>query len=100
MTNLSLKMEKLAAEIGENIYIDVAKWHLYLADAHLHIPLTQKVYPLLEDDCLTETKVTEILKDISVTLGGGKLIVKLFDLIPETGIKNLMNLLQDYQENI
>ncbi len=100
MTNLSPKMEKLAAEIGENIYLDVAKWHLYLADAHLHISLTQKVYPLLEDDCLNITKVTQILKEIPVILGTGKLTVNLFDLIPETGIKNLMNLLQDYQENM
>jgi hypothetical protein len=99
MTNLPLKMEKLAAEIGENIYLDVAKWHLYLADAHLHIPLTQKVYPLLEDDCLSKSKVIEILQEIPVTLGGGKFIVKLFDLIPETGINNLMNLLQDYLDS-
>ena len=100
MTNLSLKMETLAAEIGENIYIDVAKWHLYLADAHLHIPLTKKVYPLLEDDCLTEAKLTQILKEIPVILGNGKLEINLFDLIPTQGFRNLMNLLQDYQENI
>ncbi|MFM7450504.1 MAG: DUF3181 family protein, partial [Leptolyngbyaceae cyanobacterium] len=31
----SADVEALAAEIGENIYIDIAKWHLYLSDAHL-----------------------------------------------------------------
>ena len=30
------KSKKLAAEIGENIYMDIAKWHLRLDDAHLH----------------------------------------------------------------
>jgi hypothetical protein len=100
MTNLSPQLEKLAADIGENIYIDVAKWHLYLTDAHLHIPLAQKVYPLLEDDCLTETKLIQIVKEISVSLGAGKLEVSLFDLIPQQGLSNLMNLLEDYQANM
>ncbi|MGL6338716.1 MAG: DUF3181 family protein, partial [Waterburya sp.] len=30
------EIEALAAQIGENVYIDIAKWHLYLNDAHLH----------------------------------------------------------------
>ena len=48
-------IEKLAAEIGENIYIDVAKWHLYLAEAHLHTQLAEQLYPLLEGGDFTES---------------------------------------------
>jgi len=51
-------IEALAAKIGENVYIDVAKWHLYLNDAHLHTTVAEKVYPLLEDDSLSEDAVS------------------------------------------
>ncbi|MFN6296947.1 MAG: DUF3181 family protein, partial [Microcystis sp.] len=30
MANTTQDIENLAAQIGDNIYIDVAKWHLYL----------------------------------------------------------------------
>ena len=46
-------IENLAAKIGETVYIDVAKWHLYLNDAKLHVVVAEKAYPLLEDDSLT-----------------------------------------------
>jgi hypothetical protein len=46
-TNTTEAIEALAAEIGENIYIDVAKWHLYLREAHLHTTLAEQLYPLL-----------------------------------------------------
>ncbi|MFM6515410.1 MAG: DUF3181 family protein, partial [Microcystis panniformis] len=36
MANTTQDIENLAAQIGDNIYIDVAKWHLYLREAHLH----------------------------------------------------------------
>lgn len=38
-------IEALAAEIGENVYMDIAKWHLYLSDAHLHTVLAEQLYP-------------------------------------------------------
>jgi hypothetical protein len=37
--NTAEAIERFAAEIGEQVYIDVAKWHLYLKDAHLHTAL-------------------------------------------------------------
>ncbi len=53
-------IESLAAEIGENVYIDVAKWHLYLSDAHLHTIVAQRTYQLLENDNLSEDNVLQI----------------------------------------
>lgn len=38
-------IERLAAEIGRDIYMDVAKWHLYLADAKLATPSPKPFCP-------------------------------------------------------
>jgi hypothetical protein len=94
------EVEKLAAEIGENIYIDVAKWHLYLSDAHLHTPLAEQLYPLLESKDLNETALEQILRGISVPLGGGKVSLPLGDLIPHAVQVDLMKLLEEFQDKI
>ncbi len=94
------EIEALAAEIGENIYIDVAKWHLYLAEAHLHTALAEKLYPLLEDNQLEEDEVVAILQEIPVKLGGGKKTLPLLDLLPMQCQVNLLDLLEEYQKNM
>ena len=94
------EIEALAAEIGENIYIDVAKWHLYLAEAHLHTTLAEKLYPLLEDNQLGEDAVIAILQGIPVKLGGGKKTLPLLDLLPMQCQVNLLDLLEEYQKNM
>ncbi|MCU0536516.1 MAG: DUF3181 family protein [Hydrococcus sp. Prado102] len=99
-SNTTQAIESLAAQIGENVYIDVAKWHLYLSDAHLHTVVAQKVYSLLEDDELSEDAVIKILRGIPVKLGGGKLEVPLLDLLPMQCQVNLLDLLEEYQKNM
>ena len=93
-------IEALAAKIGENVYIDVAKWHLYLNDAHLHTAVAEKVYPLLEDNSLSEDAVTEILQGISVKLGGGKTELPLNQLLPMQCQMTLLDLLEEYQKDM
>ena len=93
-------IEILAAQIGENIYIDIAKWHLYLNDAHLHTLVAEKVYPLLEDNSLSEDAVTAILQEIPVKLGGGKTELPLNDLLPMQCKVNLLDLLEEYQKDM
>ncbi len=94
------QIEALAAEIGENIYIDVAKWHLYLAEAHLHTALAEKLHPLIEDDQLQEDAVIAILQEIPVKLGGGKKTLPLLDLLPMQCQVNLLDLLEEYQKKM
>lgn len=94
------EIEALAAEIGENIYMDVAKWHLYLSDAHLHTIVAQKVYPLLENQSVTETEVLKVLEEIPVQLGGGKKQVSLLDLLPMQCQVTLVDLLEEYQRKL
>ncbi|WP_017660290.1 DUF3181 family protein [Baaleninema simplex] len=92
------EIETLAAEIADKIYIDVAKWHLYLGDAHLHIPLAERFYPMLENDDLSDANVQTVLQNISVPLGGGRTEVSLLDLLPATCQSQLVELLEDYQK--
>jgi hypothetical protein len=98
-SSTSEAIEALAAEIGENIYIDVAKWHLYLRDAHLHTVLAERFYPLMQSGSLSQSQVEEILRGISVRLGGGKREVPLSDLLPNAAQSQLVNLLEDYRRN-
>jgi len=98
--NTTEAIETLAAEIGENVYIDVAKWHLYLREAHLHTTVATKLYPLLTDNTLEENRVQQILQSIPVQLGGGKREIPLADLVTRQCQTNLMDILQEYQRKM
>lgn len=93
-------IEKLAAAIGENVYIDVAKWHLYLRDANLHTPLAEQFYPLLTKGSVSESDVNNVLKGTKVKLGGGKLEVALTELLPMQSQVHLMDALEEFQRDL
>jgi hypothetical protein len=93
-------IESLAAEIGENVYIDVAKWHLYLSNAHLHTVLAEQLYPMLASNSLSEAEVLKVLQNIPVKLGGGKREIPLADLLPMQCQVNLMDLLEEFQRQL
>ncbi|AIE74138.1 MULTISPECIES: DUF3181 family protein [unclassified Synechocystis] len=97
MTSTTPEIEALAADIGEQVAIDVAKWNLFLAEAHLHIPLAERVYPLLEKDELSRSAVEAVLKDLSVVIGGGKVSLSLLDVLPNAMVDRLITLLEDYR---
>jgi hypothetical protein len=100
MANTTQAIESLAAEIGENVYIDIAKWHLYLNDAHLHTVVAQQLYPMLEDGDLDADRVAQVLQGIPVKLGGGKREVPLADLIPMQCQVQLMDVLEEFQRKM
>lgn len=100
MANTTQAIESLAAEIGENVYIDIAKWHLYLNDAHLHTVVAQQLYSILEEGNLDADKVGQVLQGIPVKLGGGKREVPLADLIPMQCQVQLMDVLEEFQRKM
>jgi len=100
MANTTQAIESLAAEIGENVYIDIAKWHLYLRDAHLHTVVAQQLYSMLEDGDLDADRVAQVLQGIPVKLGGGKREVPLADLIPMQCQVQLMDVLEEFQRKM
>jgi|GEM_PF-133422 len=93
-------VEDLAAEIGEKIYLDVAKWHLFLSDAHLHQSLAEQFCNLLENGLLAEPQILQVLSDMSVPLGGGKRNLPLIDLLPQSGQQDLMDILTDFRHRL
>ncbi len=93
-------IETLAAEIGENIYMDIAKWHLFLSNAKLHTVLAERLYPMLAENKLAEDKVLAVLRDIPVKLGGGRREVPLVDLLPMHCQIELMDLLEECQRKL
>ncbi len=93
-------LEGLAAEIGKTVYIDVAKWHLYLTEAHLDTVLAQRLAPLILDGNIDEEQVLQELAAIPVPMGGGKRDLPLSDLVPMQCQVNLMDLLEDFQQRL
>lgn len=98
--NTAEAIEALAIEIGENIYLDIAKWHLYLGDAKLHTPLAEQLYPLIDEKRISEGAVADILGQMTVAIGGGRKSLPLIDLIPTAGQSDLVRLLEDFQEKL
>lgn len=94
------EIEELAAEIGDNIYIDIAKWHLYLNDAHLHKVLAEQLYPLLTENSLAEDRVVQILQSIPVKVGGGRRELPLAELMPMQSQMNLMDILEAFKRKM
>ncbi len=90
----------MASEIGENVYMDIAKWHLYLSDAHLHTQLAEQLYPILTAKSLDEDRVLHILQSIPIKIGAGKKEVPLLDFLPMQCQVNLMDILEKYQRSI
>ena len=80
--NTTQIIESLAAEIGDQVYIDIAGWHLYLSDGKLHLNLAEKFYPILTEEVPSEGQVLEMLQGVPVKLGAGRKQVPLIDLLP------------------
>lgn len=99
-SNTTEIIEAIASEIGENVYMDIAKWHLYLSDARLHTVVAEQVYPLLTTNSLDEDRVLQILQNIPVKIGGGKREIPLIDLLPVQCQVNLMDILEKYQSQL
>ena len=101
MTNNAEFMEALAAEIGENVYIDIAKWHLYLSNAKLHTVVAEKVYPLISSNNSVDQKdVTDVLQSIPIKVGGGKREIPLIDLLPSQCQNDLVDILEKFQREM
>ncbi len=98
-TNTTELLEALAAEIGENVYIDVAKWHLYLSNAKLHTVVAEQLYPLITSNAVNEDRVLQVLGSIPIKIGGGKREIPLIDLLPLQCQVSLVDILEKYQRD-
>jgi len=99
-SNTTEILEAIASEIGEEVYMDIAKWHLYLSDAHLHTLVAEQMYPMLSSNSLNENSVLQILQKIPVKIGGGRREIPLIDLLPMQCQVNLIDILEKYQSKM
>jgi hypothetical protein len=96
----SEQVEKLAAEIGDNVYMDVAKWHLYLKDAKIHTLVAEKALDAISGKTVTGDTVNAILAQVHISLGGGRKEVPLSDLLPVSGQAKLLDILQEFARDL
>lgn len=100
-TNTTELLEAFAAEIGENVYIDIAKWHLYLSDAKLHTLVAEQMYPLITSGkSVEEDAVIKVLESIKVKIGGGKRELSLIDFLPLQCQVSLVDIVEKYQRGM
>jgi Protein of unknown function (DUF3181) len=100
-TNTAQIIEALAAEIGDNIYIDIAKWHLFLRDAKIHTLIAQELYPLIASNkAINEDDVTKIIKSVPVKIGGGRNEIPLIDLLPLQCQVSIVDILEKFQRDM
>lgn len=93
-------IEAIASEIGEEVYMDIAKWHLFLSDAHLHTVLAEQFYPMLTSNSVNTDAVVQVLQKIPVKIGGGKREIPLIDLLPMQCQVSLIDILEKYQSKM
>lgn len=93
-------IEALAADIGDRIYLDIARWHLYLKDAKLHTQVAQQAYDLVCKGPPVEAEALGILRQIVVEVGGGRRQIPLLDLIPLQGQVAFLDLLEAFQRRL
>jgi Protein of unknown function (DUF3181) len=96
----SEEIEKLAVAIAEDLYLDVAKWHLYIDDVKdekLHIVLAEQLFPLVAEAKVTKDAVDRILAGIKITIGGGKQEIPMSQFIPGNVESMLMDVLTAYK---
>ncbi|NJK61154.1 MAG: DUF3181 family protein [Oscillatoriales cyanobacterium SM2_1_8] len=91
-------LERLAALVAAETYLDVARWHLYVNDAKLDRAVAEVCYGLIAANNVTPATVADGLRQIEVTLGGGKTTLSLWDLVPATAIARLTDALQEFAE--
>lgn len=99
MSIASENIEKLAAAIAEEVYIDIAKWHLYLGDAHLHTGLAEQFYPMLTLG-IDASAVNKVLSSTMVKIGGGKREIPLSEFIPDRSQADLLNVLEKFSQDL
>ena len=93
-------IERLAGELGDQIYLDIAKWHLYLRDAKLHTLLADQLGPIAEAGKISESEIISTLNQTVIDLGGGKQKLPLSELIPVSGIRRVKDVLDDWTRSL
>ncbi len=91
-------IERLAAELGDRVYMDIARWHLYLREARLDKILAQRLYEQAQKGPVREEDALGLLREIMVDIGGGRRQIPLLDLVPVQGQLAYMDIVEAFQQ--
>ena len=92
LDNAALKDLQIA--ISDQLYIQIASWHLYLGDAGLSEALALECVGKLEKG--PSVAAQEALAAVQVSLAGGKTFLPLLQLIPLSQVHDLEEILTPY----
>ena len=91
----------LANAIGDDVYVQVNAWRLYLKDMKFQDGLAKVFAVKIADNGnkYSDKIVDEVLGVVRVPLGGGKSDAPLGDLMPSASVNALKNILRDYVDD-
>ena len=95
--DLKIRISDLENIISEKIFIKIEKWNLYLGDAGLARRLAIECISNKEQGPLEATKIS--LKTITVKVGDGVNSIPLINLITNSQILELEEILESFFEN-
>jgi hypothetical protein len=100
--------DELATSIGRDVYVDVAGWHLFMRDmtATPALKMSQVLATQLGPKAasggrggLRESDIESVLRKIPVKLGGGRMQVSLYDVMPSMCVGDLCKILEDFAKS-
>ncbi|KAI8471758.1 MAG: hypothetical protein J3K34DRAFT_416160 [Monoraphidium minutum] len=100
--------DDLAYKIGRDVYVDIAGWHLFLRDMaavpglKMAAALAGQLGPAAAGagrGGLRESDVSGVLKRIPVDVGGGRVTLSLYDVMPSGCVSDLVRLLEDWAKD-
>ncbi len=91
-----------ANDIGSDIYVDIAGWHLFLRDMKYNVGLANAIAARTASNGgkISADDVTGILKKVAVKLGGGRSEVSLFDVMSSRCVDDLVELSQRFAKEL
>jgi hypothetical protein len=94
MTLAARDLEELTRAIADRLYIQVARWHLYLGDAGLADALAIEAAGRLEQGAGVAAR--QALEAVQVPIGGGATRLPLARLLPAGQLQDLEELLERF----
>lgn len=97
--------EELAFKIGDQCYIDVQGWHLYLKDVKIASGSSVTMADALAEklgsniQSFNQPMLDALLAKVPVNLGQGKATLSLADVMPSRGVQDLAEICEKYKRD-
>ncbi len=95
--SLSHDVESLAADLGQAVYLEIARWRLFVADAHLDHALAEALNPLVGTQA-SSAQIDTVLEKITVPLGDGSTLPLARFLSPASR-QQILTVLREFTED-